>query len=234
MNAVSVRKGWHGRRPRCRRRLSVVAVALATLAAGCEVRDETVRPDAAPGRWPLAALDSAARLDGGRTGAGPAPGIEYVEGYEAASRRAATSRMPIMLVFRAAWCRWSGEISQGPLADPGLVTLSRRFACATVDADRDADTCRDFSVTGFPTVIVLDTDGRERFRATGAAAAAGLPAAMSDVLASLDRPQRLATGPVPRGPVDSGPAAREPGRTGDPDGTPPRASGTGADADAVP
>ena len=234
MNTGSVWMEWRRRQPRFRARLSATAVTLATLAAGCEVRDETVRPDAAPGRWPLAALDSAARLDDGRTGARPAPGIEYVAGYEAASRRAATGRMPIMLVFRAAWCRWSGEIAQGPLADPGLIALSRRFSCATLDADRDAETCLSFAVTGFPTVIVLDADGRERFRATGAAAAAGLPAAMSDVLASLDRPQRLATGPVPRGPVDSGPAAREPGRTGGPDGTPPRAFGTGADADAVP
>jgi len=155
MNTGYVWMRWRRRLPRFRSRLSVavaVAVAVATLAAGCDVRDETVRPDPPPGRWPLAALDSAARLDDARTGAGPAPGIEYVEGYEAASRRAATGRMPIMLVFRAAWCRWSGEIAQGPLADPGLVSLSRRFACATVDADRDADTCRDFAVTGFPTV----------------------------------------------------------------------------------
>lgn len=177
---------------------ALILVLAAAPTAGCDVRDEAARPAAAPRPWPLAALDSATRLGDGRANADGPLAIEYLEGFEAASRRAASGSLPILLVFRASWCRWSSEVAQGPLADRSLVGLSRRFACATVDADRDPDICRSFSVTAFPTVILLDAHGRERFRATGASAAGGLAAAMTDVLSNPIRPQRLAADPEPR------------------------------------
>jgi predicted DsbA family dithiol-disulfide isomerase len=52
----------------------------------------------------------------------------------------------------------------------------------TIDADRDAATCRDFGVTAFPTVVVIDAEGQERYRATGAEAAVDLAATLEHVL----------------------------------------------------
>jgi len=156
-----------------------VVVVVAALVGGCEVRDEPVRTEPRAAAFPMPTLEAG----GGRRGPAPgatAAGIEYVEGYDAAARRAATTGMPLLLVFRAGWCRHSAAAARGPLASEALVARSRRFVCAAVDADRDAATCRAFAVTGFPTVIIVDAQGAERFRTTGSAAE-GLALAMDAV-----------------------------------------------------
>jgi hypothetical protein len=155
---------------------AAVTVVVAVLAGGCELRDEPVRMEPRAAAWPVPTLDAADDRRGPTQSAAVA-GMEYVEGYESAARRAAAAGMPLLLVFRAGWCRHSAAAARGPLAADEIVARSRRFVCATVDADRDAATCRAFAVTGFPTVILVDARGDERFRTTGSAAA-GLAAAM--------------------------------------------------------
>ncbi|NBW88175.1 MAG: hypothetical protein EBR23_15435, partial [Planctomycetia bacterium] len=110
------------------------------------------------------------------------PAIEFVEGFEAGSRRASAGELPMLVVFRAGWCRWSAELAVAAAADPSIVALSRRFVCVTVDADRDVATCREFGVEAFPTVLLVEADGSERHRAVGAAAADSLATAMEGVL----------------------------------------------------
>lgn len=173
-------------------------IALAMLAAGCTVRDEAAAPGADGGWWTTPATRPSS---GGLIAAGPAapaaaPAIDYVDGFEAGSRRAGESGQPMLLVFRAAWCRWSGELVQAAVADPTVVRLSRRFVCVAIDADRHADTCKRFAVSAFPTVILLDADGTERFRATGSTAITSVAAAMNDVAATPARPKRIATTPA--------------------------------------
>ena len=143
---------------------------------GCEMRDEPVRNAGTGVFWPptTSAADSGDADRGGRSATEP----EYVEGYDAAVRLAAAERRPLFVVFGASWCRWSGALARGPLADRDIVARSRRFVCVLVDADRDAATCREFGVSAFPTMLVIDADGHERFRSTGAAGAAGLAAAL--------------------------------------------------------
>jgi hypothetical protein len=174
--------------------IAVGSCAVMGFTMGCSVRDEQVRPAAATRAWSDAALEASRRGGEPRPEATDIRGIEYVEGHAAGRRRATAEGLPMLLVFRATWCRWSGELAHGPLADRGVVTAARRFVCVTIDADRDADTCRDFGVTGFPTVIVVDATGQERFRATGAAAAGRLALVMRELLGSPDRADRYAGG----------------------------------------
>lgn len=152
------------------------------IAAGCDIRDEPVRTGASDLVWPVVAERAAATSDLPLREPHARPGIEYVEGYPAGRRRAEAEQLPMLLVFRASWCRWSCELAQGPLADRQVVAVARRFVCVTVDADRDAATCKTFGVSGFPTVVVIDAAGRERFRATGTSAANGLAKALRAVL----------------------------------------------------
>jgi len=171
--------------------LATRLLAVAVL-AGCDVRDEPVQPAAADSIWPLIAQEATIRQTSPRGDHAPKLGIHYVEGYEAGRRRAETEHLPMLIVFRAAWCRWSCEFAHGPLTDRGVVSLARRFVCVTADADRDAATCKAFGVSGFPTVLVLDAGGRERFRATGSSAAGGLATALRTVLDDADAAERIA------------------------------------------
>lgn len=171
----------------------LLACLAAFCAVGCDVRDEQVRSPSMREPWPrVVAFPHGPLAEPGQAAAAP-PGIEYVEGYEAGKRQAAAAGLPLLLVFRASWCRWSGEIARGPLADPALVARSQRLVCVIVDADRDAATCRAFGVTAFPTLMVIDATGQERHRATGANAAVDLAATLERVL-----------GPAPRGRVATG------------------------------
>jgi len=166
------------------------------LLAGCDVRDEEVRRGSGS-PWLPAVVE---RLAGPsqRSAAGTTAGergIDFVDGYAAGSRRAADAGLPLLLVFQASWCRWSGELVAGTLADARLTSLSGRFVAVSVDADRDAATCRSFGVQIFPTAIVLDRDRRERFRASGLAAREGLAVAVEAALD--DTPRRTASQPAP-------------------------------------
>jgi hypothetical protein len=159
---------------------AVVATVLAVVVwGGFEVHDEVVvRPAARAVR--LVSIPSA-----------PANvGIEYVEGYDAGVRRATADDRPLLVIFRAGWCRWSAELTQGPLSDRRLIALSRRFVCVIIDADRHAADCRRCGVKEFPTVILASSTGVEQRRWTGCPSADDLVAALSSRLSA----ERVATG----------------------------------------
>jgi hypothetical protein len=175
---------------------AALAAALLGAAAGCTVRDEQAT-NSGDGRWWATAPSrpTSGLIGGGAVAPLATPAIDYVDGYETGSRRAMESGLPMLVVFRAAWCRWSGELVQAAVADPRVVRLSRRFICMAVDADRHADACRQFGVQAFPTVIILDATGTERFRATGSAASVHIATAMSEALTDQPRPRRIAAEP---------------------------------------
>lgn len=135
---------------------------------GFEVHDEAVgRPAPRPVRF------TSVTADGG------VGGIEYVEGLDAGLRRAVADDKPMLVIFRAGWCRWCAELAQGTLADRRLVALSRHFVCVVVDADRHTADCRRWGVKEFPTVLVTSPDGGEHRRWTGCPDADELIAVMS-------------------------------------------------------
>lgn len=178
----------------CHPLIAATLLALAC-AAGCNVRDEPTVGGGDTRWWSTATGGANTGLIAGTPPAQrPATTIEYVESFEAAAQRAASGRLPMLVVFRAEWCRWSGELVTAAVADPRVVDLARRFVCVAVDADRDTATCREFGVTAFPTVILLDAAHEERFRATGSSAAPGLASAMADVLSTRSRVENVAAG----------------------------------------
>ncbi len=178
---------------RSRSLLLLLAAASAVGSTGCEIRDEQASVgvnspwlEAAAQRI-TAGPDTVALAGSGRLSP------ESIESFQAGARRAAAERLPLLLVFRAGWCRWSGGLVEAIEGDDQLVTGSGRFVCATVDADHDAEVCRSFGVSVFPTVIVLDESGREKFRATGRYARRNLPAAFA---AAVDPSLRLGSLPA--------------------------------------
>lgn len=172
--------------------LALLVVPLLVPGVGCEVRDEELAPRSRAAAWQPGTLPTSSLMVDGLPEGHEA--ISFAESYTAAREQAAAVDRPLLLVFRAAWCRWSGEFAQGPLAERRVITMSRQFVCATVDADRDAETCRTFGVSGFPTVLLLDATGHECFRATGVSATSGLPQAMAALLGRPARVDRVAEG----------------------------------------
>lgn len=181
---------------RMQRRTATAAVMTAVLAAaGCSVRDERAVGKGDAAWWTTTSEEARPGLIGGSPAQPPAAAsIEYEEGFAAAARRAAETGKPTLLVFRAAWCRWSGDLLSAAAGDPRIVTRARRCVCVAVDADRDPDTCARFEVRAFPTVILLDADGEEAFRRTGSSAVGPLAEALDDVLGTTATARRMAAG----------------------------------------
>lgn len=147
-------------------RAGALAACLLAL-VGCDIRDEAVlpvMPDLLVGGANMA------------SGSDATHDIEYVSGYEAGLARAAAERKPLVLVFKASWCLFSAEFTQRTLADERVVGLSRRSVCVMVDADHDADVCRQFGVKAFPTLVILPIDGGAPIRTTGRPSAAAVAA----------------------------------------------------------
>jgi thiol:disulfide interchange protein len=164
-------------------RAGAMAACLFAL-AGCDIRDEAVlpvMPDLLVGGADMA------------TGSGAGHGIEYVSGYESGLKRAAAERKPLVLIFKATWCRFSAELTQRTLADERVVGLSRQSVCVMVDADRDAAICRRFGVKAFPTLVILPVDGGEPSRKTGRPTAA---AVVADLEKALDPPHIAGAAPA--------------------------------------
>jgi len=153
--------------PRAAAAAVAVAIAIALAATGCEIRDEAA----------AAAAARALRLKAGPAEAAPAA-IEYVEGFAAGLRRSTAENRPLLVVFKARWCRWCAEFAEGTLADRRVVGRSRQFVCVLVDADRHADDCRRFDVREFPTLLVATPGGDEVRRWSGCPAAAEIAAAL--------------------------------------------------------
>ncbi|MEI6240605.1 MAG: thioredoxin family protein [Planctomycetia bacterium] len=161
-------------------RLRQAAALCLVAVAGCDIRDEAPRSP-----QPLLG-------DGTVTGLRGPPAIEYVGGHEAGRQRAQAEDRPLLLVCTASWCRFSTDMMQRTLRDPRLVALSRRAVCVLIDADRDAETCRALGVNGFPTLLVLDSDGTERLRATGRSS----PDTLAAALETAFEPRRVAAVPA--------------------------------------
>ena len=168
------------------RRATTLAALLGAflIGNGCDIRDEQVQSGGLRGD-PRRLLPSTQANDGQIVNHDAPTTIEYVEDYAAGLERATASGKPLIIICRASWCRWCAGLSQGVLADPGVVQRSSRCVCVTLDADRDAEICQRLGVRGFPTVILQTPTGREVKRLTGRAEVRTLATAIDEASARL-------------------------------------------------
>lgn len=164
--------------------LAAVMLGALLLSNGCEIHDEQVQSGSVQVNA-RRLLPPSSKSDGQIVNHQSPTTIEYVEGYRAGLERATASGKPLVIICRASWCRWCAGLSQGILADPEVIQRSSRCVCVTLDADRDAETCRRLGVRGFPTVILQTPAGREVKRLTGRGEVRTLAAAIDEATARI-------------------------------------------------
>ena len=81
-------------------------------------------------------------------------------------------------------------LTQQTLSDPSIVALTDSFVCVQVDADRHAKTCQQYSVTQFPTIIIVDTEDNEIIRRSGHTMVADLTPLLQSALSSSQIAER--------------------------------------------
>jgi thiol:disulfide interchange protein len=111
--------------------------------------------------------------------------VQFVEGYAQGCALAASRQKPMMLFFTAHWCEYCRQMVDEAFTHPQVVRLSDSFVCVLVDADREAAVCRQFAVSGYPTIQFLSPRGAALSRVVGKKPAGQVTAAMQAALAQL-------------------------------------------------
>ena len=104
----------------------------------------------------------------------PLDGVEWQKYDAAAIAAASASSRPVVIDFYADWCLPGKELDQKTFSDPRVKSEMDRFARLKADLTLAGDArteslAREFSVVGVPTIVFLDSNGREQrsIRLTG-------------------------------------------------------------------
>lgn len=110
------------------------------------------------------ALVSLAVLSAGPFAQAAEPGAFRALGFEAARQVAAAERKPLLVSVSAQWCSACKELEMKSLSRGAVrAFLRERFVAIQVDGERGEgpDLVKRYHVVGYPTVLVLDAQGRE-------------------------------------------------------------------------
>jgi thiol:disulfide interchange protein DsbD len=86
-----------------------------------------------------------------------------------AASRARAEKRPLLVYFTAAWCAACAELERGPFKDPRVTAAASRFVAVRIDAtDDEAPALQavkaSYAVAGLPTLVLVDSSGREARR----------------------------------------------------------------------
>jgi thiol:disulfide interchange protein len=95
--------------------------------------------------------------------------VEWGEDLPAALERARSEGKPVLVNFYADWCVWCKRLEATTLRDSQVANLlSDRVVPVSLDVDGNGkELSNQYRVDGLPTILVLDTDGREIGRIPG-------------------------------------------------------------------
>ena len=93
--------------------------------------------------------------------------VPYSLDHATAVARAERMSQPVLLFFTAEWCKYCHQMQDEVLSLPAIQDLTRSFQCVQIDADAQPELCKQYGVTGFPTVICLGPQGQLAARLVG-------------------------------------------------------------------
>jgi thioredoxin-like negative regulator of GroEL len=159
----------------------LISLATIVMLAGCEIGiDEPAQTQTSRSEGPAdiapATPSSIAR---GR--------LQFVEGYRAGYSQAIAQSKPMLIFFTASWCHFCHQMANEAFVHPQVVSLSEQFQCILVDADAEADICRQFGVTAYPTIQFVSPRGALVGRVVGKQPGHRVMMAMQAALQSIAR-----------------------------------------------
>jgi thioredoxin:protein disulfide reductase len=101
----------------------------------------------------------------------PKGSLTWEHSEELASTKAKSEKRPLLVDFTATWCGACQELAKETFSDPRVMekALAANFVAVKVDATNDEDPQVDavkgkYKVVGLPTVVIYDSNGKERKR----------------------------------------------------------------------
>lgn len=98
-----------------------------------------------------------------------APDVHWEKDWDAAFARARAENKPVLVSFYADWCVWCKVLDSTTYRDAKVAgVLAQDVVPLSVDIDRaDRAVLDRFRIDGPPTIVLLDTSGREMGRIPG-------------------------------------------------------------------
>lgn len=91
--------------------------------------------------------------------------LAWIHAYDAAVVKARTEGRPMIIDFWADWCTACKELDRNVWSDPQVQAEASRYVALKLDGTKDSDAfdalVDRFGVVGLPTVVLLDSHGRE-------------------------------------------------------------------------
>jgi len=101
-------------------------------------------------------------LIGGLLGcqSGTVPGLGWGTDYAAALKQGKAERKPILVVFSTTWCTYCRNMKEDVWPRAEVKTAVQPFVVVEVDGERQPEVAAKYQVTGYPTLVALDAEGR--------------------------------------------------------------------------
>lgn len=122
---------------------------------------------------------------------------------EDALHTARYERKPVALFFTADWCGYCKELAAGALSDEGVVAAAKGVIPVMVDCTEKGahmELHQRYGVSSYPTIVMLDPDGKGMTKITGARPAADVKGMFEACTKAIAAQQKPRPKPTPAGP----------------------------------
>lgn len=86
--------------------------------------------------------------------------IVWEKDYETALAKARATNKPVFIDLSTSWCGWCKELERTTYKSATVIAESQNFVAVKVDGDKRADLAQRYGVTGYPTMVIVDTNGK--------------------------------------------------------------------------
>lgn len=93
--------------------------------------------------------------------------ITFETDFAAASKKAAEYNKPMIIDFYTDWCKWCDSLDANTYTDPIVIGMSVDEIFVKINAEVDTALARQYSISGYPTIVVTRPDGEEIDRIWG-------------------------------------------------------------------
>lgn len=112
--------------------------------------------------------------------------VNWLKSFDTAMAASRDKNLPVMIDFYTDWCGWCKRLDSDTYVDAQVIAAARGFVSVKINADEDRTTATRYGITGFPTILFVDSMGNEIHRIVGYRPPQAFLAEMNQALAAFE------------------------------------------------
>ncbi len=93
--------------------------------------------------------------------------LVWLKSFDEALKIASQKEKMIMIDFYADWCGWCKKLDETTYKDSNVIAKAKDLINVRIDADEQRDLASRYRISGLPTILFVDSAGREIHRVVG-------------------------------------------------------------------